>query len=115
MMFLTKDVIQLCVIWDEIWKSALFYIKKIEYPCCTCSACVCVCVCVQKTKFFIPTQLSTLYSGSQKSLIQLTHPFTHYFIVFIYYWTCSGSEYICNTVWWMLSNNQSINQSINQS
>jgi hypothetical protein len=43
-----------------------------------------------------------------KLLTRLIHPFTHFYIVFIYYLTCSRPEYCWNTACFMLSNNQSI-------
>jgi hypothetical protein len=53
-----------------------------------------------------------LFSDSQKSLIQLTHPFSHFYVVLIYYWTWSLPEYSWNTARWTLNNNQSINPSL---
>jgi hypothetical protein len=44
-----------------------------------------------------------LFSGSQKLLSQLTHPFPHFWIVFINNWTCPCTEYNCNAARWMLS------------
>lgn len=46
-----------------------------------------------------------IFSGIQKSLTRLTQPFTHFYVVLIYYWTYSRPEYSWNT----LINNQSIN------
>ena len=38
-----------------------------------------------------------VFSSSQKSLTRLTHPFTHFYIVYIYHCTCSRPEYSRNT------------------
>ena len=50
-----------------------------------------------------------IFSGIQKSLTRLTQPFTHFYVVLIYYWTYSRPEYTWNTARWTLINNQSIN------
>jgi hypothetical protein len=51
------------------------------------------------------------FSDSQK-LTRMTHPFPHFYIVFIYYWACSRPGYSWKTDRWTLIHNQSINQSI---
>ena len=58
---------------------------------------------LKKTKFFIPT-----FSVSLKSFTRLSHPFSHFYIGSIYYWTCSYPKYSWNTVRWTLINNPSI-------
>jgi hypothetical protein len=50
-----------------------------------------------------------IFSGIQKSLTRLTQPFTHFYVVFLYYWTYSRPEYSWNTARWTLINNQSTN------
>ena len=50
---------------------------------------------LKNNKFSVPTH--TFFSGSQKSLSWLTHPFSHFYIVCIYYF-CSCPEYSWNTV-----------------
>jgi hypothetical protein len=39
----------------------------------------------KKIKLFFPAQLSISVSGSQKSLTRLTHPFSHFYIISIFY------------------------------
>jgi hypothetical protein len=50
-------------------------------------------------------------NDSQKSLTPLTHPFSNFYIVFVYHWTCYRPERSWNTSRWTLNNNRSINQS----
>ena len=58
---------------------------------------------LQKMKFVVPTQHSMLFSVA---VVDPSLP--TFYIVCIYYWTCSRPEYSWNTVRWPLSNNQSI-------
>ena len=47
-----------------------------------------------KTLNFCPYPHSPYFvSGSQKSLSHLTHPIPHFYIDFMYYWTCFRPEY----------------------
>ena len=53
---------------------------------------------------------STLHTCSVvvKSLTRFPHPFSHFYIVFLYYWTCSRPEYNWKTARWTISSNQSM-------
>ena len=45
-----------------------------------------------------------IFSGIQKSLTRLIQPFTHSYVVLIYYWTYSRPKHSWNTARWMLIN-----------
>ena len=53
----------------ETKKNYLFYLLTMEFTDCP---------------FFVPTKLSILFSGNQKPLTQLTHPFSYFYKVFLY-------------------------------
>jgi hypothetical protein len=61
-------------------------------------------------QFIFPSVEPEKYSCS---LTRLIYPFPQFYIVFVYYWTCSRPEYSWNTACWTFSNNQSINYAFN--
>jgi hypothetical protein len=67
----------------------------------------------KNNKILIPTNLSILFSGSQRLLTRLTHPFPHFYMPFIYMYCCTYSHpaYNWNIADWTFSKHQSISQS----
>jgi hypothetical protein len=61
---------------------------------------------------FLPTS-PYFFSGSQRLLTRLTHPFPHFYIPFIYMYCCTYSHpaYNWNIADWTFSKHQSISQS----